>query len=130
MALLHASARKIIVLSAILTTGCSANGIQPHADAPVQTAKENLMSTVDLKTLDTLVADATSAQKSAEFETANSLLDDAVALIGDRYLRPNMIDDTGMKLALAKAEAKKGNLETAVALKKSVVESRRAILTR
>ena len=59
------------------------------------------------------------------YRTAIVMLDKALVLIGDDYAHNQLIDDdTGMKAALAKAEARRGHLRIAAGLKRNVVGSR------
>ncbi|AZS49447.1 hypothetical protein DM558_01035 [Entomomonas moraniae] len=59
-----------------------------------------------------------------EFKKAISLFDDGIKKIGNQYYSTDIQDDTGMKLILANAEEKKGNLERAAYLKRNVLEAR------
>jgi Flp pilus assembly protein TadD len=124
----------VFALLAVLVSGCNANGKPNHnantTDGTVQTANANMVSAADAEKLETLVAAASNEEKRGNFEKANSLLDNALSLIGDSYIRPDVLDDTGLKLALAQAEIQNGDFEKAVALKKSVITSRRAMLAR
>ena len=70
------------------------------------------------------LAEANRAQSANELEQAGAFLDKAIAALGSDYASPKTIDDTGMKLTLANAEARSGKLAVAVTLKKRVLESR------
>lgn len=70
------------------------------------------------------LAEANRAQSANELERAAAFLDKAIANLGSDYVSPKVIDDTGMKLTLAGAEARSGKLAVAVTLKKRVVEAR------
>jgi hypothetical protein len=70
------------------------------------------------------LAEANRAQSANELEQAEQFLDKAIAALGSDYISPKTIDDTGMKLTLANAEARAGKLAVAVTLKKRVLESR------
>lgn len=70
------------------------------------------------------LAEANRAQSANELEQASAFLDKAIANLGTDYASPKVIDDTGMKLTLAGAEARSGKLAAAVTLKKRVVEAR------
>jgi hypothetical protein len=70
------------------------------------------------------LAEANRAQAANEFERASAFLDKAIANLGSDYVSPKVIDDTGMKLTLAAAEVRSGNLAAAVTLKKRVLEAR------
>lgn len=56
--------------------------------------------------------------------TANALLKRGLDALGDRYLSPDTIDDTGTKLVLADAEERRGALSGAVRLRRAVLASR------
>jgi hypothetical protein len=70
------------------------------------------------------LAEANRAQSANELEQAEQFLDKALAALGGDYLSPKVIDDTGMKLTLANAEARNGKHAVAVTLKKRVLEAR------
>lgn len=70
------------------------------------------------------LAEANRAQSANELEQASAFLDKAIANLGTDYASPKFIDDTGMKLTLANAEARSGKLAAAVTIKKRVVEAR------
>ena len=70
------------------------------------------------------LAEANRAQSANQLEQAEQFLDKAIAALGSDYVSPKTIDDTGMKLTLANAEARSGKRAAAVTLKKRVLESR------
>jgi hypothetical protein len=70
------------------------------------------------------LAEANRAQSANALEQAEQFLDKAIAALGSDYLSPKTIDDTGMKLTLANAEARAGKRAVAVAIKKRVLEAR------
>ena len=70
------------------------------------------------------LAEANRAQSANDLEQASAFLDKAIANLGSDYASPKVIDDTGMKLTLAGAEARSGKLAAAVTIKKRVVEAR------
>jgi hypothetical protein len=70
------------------------------------------------------LAEANRAQSANQLEQAGAFLDKAIANLGSDYVSPKTIDDTGMKLTLANAEARAGKLAVAVTLKKRVLEAR------
>ncbi len=59
-----------------------------------------------------------------EFQKAIILIDEKIKQISNQYYSADIQDDTEMKLILANAEEKKGNLERAAYLKRNVLESR------
>lgn len=67
------------------------------------------------------------ALAAGEVDEALALFDRALAELGDGYRRAGVVDDTGMKLTLAEAEARRGNARTAANLKKAVLEARLAL---
>lgn len=70
------------------------------------------------------VTRANQAYDAGRFEEASGLYDQAIAAVGGSYARAGVIDDTGQKLAIAKAQAGKGEWRSAASLKKSVIEAR------
>jgi hypothetical protein len=70
------------------------------------------------------LAEANRAQLANELEQANAFLDKAIANLGSDYASPKVIDDTGVKLTLANAEAGSGKLAAAATLKTRVLEAR------
>jgi hypothetical protein len=70
------------------------------------------------------LAEANRAQSANQLEQAEAFLDKAIAALGGDYISSKTIDDTGMKLTLANAEARSGKRAVAVTLKKRVLEAR------
>lgn len=77
----------------------------------------------------TLAADGHTALDAGRFEEAAHLFDQSIAAIGTTYQKPGVIDDTGMKLTLSEAEARKANWPVAANLKAKVAEARLAFLS-
>lgn len=65
-----------------------------------------------------------SALSQNDFANASRLFDQALQILGGDSLQSNMIDDTGMKLVLAKSEEAKGAVEVAANIKSRVLSSR------
>lgn len=76
------------------------------------------------KEVETLLNTAEQALERQEWPLANVLLKRGLDTLGDRYTASNTIDDSGMKLVLADAEEKKGNLQTSAQIRQSVLASR------
>jgi hypothetical protein len=70
------------------------------------------------------LAEVNLAITAQDFDRANPLVDKGLADLGDDYRTAKVIDDTGMKLTLAAAEARKGQIATAVNIKARVLQSR------
>lgn len=67
-----------------------------------------------------------SALGRGDFKLASSLFDEGIERLASTYLYDRLIDDTGMKLVLAKSEERRGALENAANIKNRVLESRLA----
>lgn len=76
------------------------------------------------KEVETLLNTAEQALERQEWPLANVLLKRGLDTLGDRYTTSNTIDDSGMKLVLADAEERKGNLQTSAQIRQSVLASR------
>ena len=59
-----------------------------------------------------------------KWKDANDSLQKGIELLGDQYLSKDIIDDTGMKLIIANAAARKGDWEAAAAVKEKILSSR------
>lgn len=73
------------------------------------------------------LAEARLAAGAEEFHRALDLLDAGLAALGPHYQRSGLIDDTGLKLALAAAERKNGDPHAAYAIVEQVLEDRIAV---
>jgi hypothetical protein len=62
--------------------------------------------------------------QGAEFAAANTVLLMALNELGDRHVDPTAIDDTGMRLAAAVAQEQQGSLQTAVTIRRRILEAR------
>ena len=76
------------------------------------------------KEVETLLNTVEQALERQEWPLANVLLKRGLDSLSDRYTASNSIDDSGMKLVLADAEEKKGNLQTSAQIRHSVLASR------
>ena len=74
------------------------------------------------------LAAASSAIENRKFAEANSLLRDALRKLGDGYLSPGTVDDSGMSLVLADSEQQKGREDIAANLRRNVLATRLALL--
>lgn len=61
-----------------------------------------------------------------EFVNALHFLDQGLESLGDIYLHNGLLDDSGMKLVLARSKESQGDLETAAHIMRRVLESRLA----
>lgn len=59
---------------------------------------------------------------------AIKLFDRGIEQIGDRYLSPNLSDDTGLKLMLSESVQQEGHLSQAAHLRRGVLSSRLSVL--
>jgi hypothetical protein len=64
------------------------------------------------------------------WEAANKLIKQALAEVGDRYVRSDTIDETGMKLIAADSQEKEGRLDNAVRVRRKMLASRLEMLGR
>jgi len=59
------------------------------------------------------------------WESANGLVKQALAELGDRYSSPSLRDDSGMSLVIAEVQEKKeGKLDSAVHLRRDILAER------
>lgn len=70
------------------------------------------------------ITDAESALVRGDNVRASELFDLTISTLGDRYSTPDVVDDTSMKLALAKSQQKTGHTDISIQLKKSVAQAR------
>lgn len=61
---------------------------------------------------------------SSKYAEANDVLDTGLSTLGSTYRSQAVLDDTSQKLALAGDEARHGRLQTAVNIKRGVLEAR------
>lgn len=80
------------------------------------------------KEVEAILKAAEQAIEKQEWPPANALLKQGLDVLGDRYISNNTIDDSGMKLVLAVADEKKGALQTAAHIRRSVLASRLSLL--
>lgn len=71
---------------------------------------------------------ADKAMESQNWVLANAELKRGLAVMGSRYVSPNVIDDSGMKLVLAGVEEQKGNVAKAVAIRRRILGERLELL--
>ncbi|SFS10071.1 hypothetical protein [Sphingomonas jatrophae] len=74
-------------------------------------------------------AAADSAGARGDRKVENARLDEALGALGSSYATPAMIDDTGMRLILARQAAGKGRLAQAATLKRRVLDERLQLCT-
>lgn len=119
-----------LILNSLVIVALMAGGMLSVADARHRTVqlhkprKSNAMESIEA--METKAKAANVAMDAGRVDDANILFDAVLKAMGDRYRNPQTVDDTGMKLTLAKTEAAKGNMAAAAALKKSVVAARLA----
>jgi hypothetical protein len=114
------------VLASFVLSGCwvAVTG-QPIVD---EKGKNMTTQKSQAEQADAALKQAENAVARENWLEANRLLKDGLQAVGDQYVSPNTLDDTGMKLALASAEEKKGNLETAAHLRLGVLKVRLSML--
>jgi hypothetical protein len=66
----------------------------------------------------------TTAYAKESYETAITHCKQGIAILGNKYVEPNTIDDSGMKLEVAKIEEEKQNHKMAAGIYCRVLESR------
>jgi hypothetical protein len=119
-----------LILNSLVAVAVTAGAVpfiaeaRHHAGKPHKPRKVKPMESIEA--IETKAKAANAALDAGRAGDANALFDTALDAMGDRYRNPSTVDDTGMKLTLAKTEAAKGNMAVAAALKKSVVASRLA----
>jgi hypothetical protein len=67
-------------------------------------------------------ADAAIARQ--DWSGANRLLRVGLETLGERYVSPTVIDETGMKLVAADAEERAGRLDNAVSMRRRILQTR------
>jgi hypothetical protein len=73
------------------------------------------------------LAEARLAAGAEDFHRALDLLDAGLAALGPHYQRSGLIDDTGLKLALAATERRSGDPHAAYSIVERVLEDRIAV---
>lgn len=114
--------RLAVFASVLIAVGAAPASAMPGHHHHGQGAKNPMKAKYDA--VRRTLAEANRAQSANELEQAGAFLDKAIANLGSDYASPKVIDDTGMKLTLANAEARAGKLAAAVTLKKRVLEAR------
>ena len=71
---------------------------------------------------------AEQAMESQNWILANAELKRGLEVMGSRYVSPNVIDDSGMKLVLARVEEQKGDVAKAVAIRRRILGERLELL--
>ena len=77
--------------------------------------------TVQLKKADAEIA-------AQNWETANELIKQALTELDDRYVRSDVIDDSGMKLIAANIQEREGKLDNAVRSRRRTLAGRLELL--
>lgn len=70
------------------------------------------------------LAEARAAASAGDLERALDLVADGLAALGPHYQRAGLIDDSGLKLTLAAAQRRRGDLAGAFAAMEAVLEDR------
>jgi hypothetical protein len=73
--------------------------------------------------------DADAAIGRQDWANANRLLLDGLKTLGDRYVSPTVIDETGMKLVAADSEERGGRLDNAAAMRRRILQTRLELWT-
>lgn len=98
-------------------------------DVAMQSDEHPMSNSQELtQRIESLLQAADQAIQRTELKAANDLLKQALEELGDRYARPDTIDESGMRLVLAAAEEKKGELSKAANLRRGVLTRRLAAL--
>jgi hypothetical protein len=64
------------------------------------------------------------ALSKGEFEIADGLAGTVIHEIGERYIDPAALDDTGLKLSLADAQRSRGNIQASAKIRVSMAQNR------
>jgi len=75
-----------------------------------------------------LLQAATAAEAAGDRATAMKRLQEGIDAIGDAYVSEDTLDETDMRLLASADQERKGNLEGAYRLRRSVLENRLALL--
>jgi hypothetical protein len=78
----------------------------------------------DYQRVKEILFNANTVLSENKYANANKLFEKGIDILGDLYLSPNLLDDSGMKNTLADIEEKKGNIQQAANIRKKVLESR------
>jgi hypothetical protein len=107
----HQNRFVILGVALVILSSCAANS--SSVQQPVVAERGSAM---DLKMVRQHVDAASIANDQRRFADSIAQSRAAIKAMGDTYRSANQIDDTGMKLTLAEAEAAKGNMETAAVM--------------
>ncbi len=121
----HSAVLTLIATLVLLLSSCSMPS--PGSEATMAEATVMNASETDAKTT-TLLAAAEVEIQNRNWLAANQLLKQGLAALGNSYLTPEMIDETGTKLLLADIEERKGSLETAALIRRRILGDRLSLL--
>lgn len=102
--------------------GCIAqtNAISSFPEpATIMTNKQPLINDVNK-----FIADAKLEMNQGHWEQANLYLKNGLLILGDPHFNPNVIDDSGMNLAIADGFEREGNFENSARTRLPVLEDR------
>lgn len=88
---------------------------------------ETHMTTTTIDAAQTEITNATRFIADRDWVAANVCLRRGLAALGDDYVPPGVIDETGTRLVLADGKEREGDLQTAVTLRRRVLENRIAL---
>jgi hypothetical protein len=97
------------------------------ADSPPRPGRD-MEDRLCLMVIDAQLTKADAEIAAQNWETANKLLKQALAELGDRYVCPDVIDDTGMKLMAADLQEKEGKLDNAAHVRRRMLADRLEML--
>lgn len=102
---------------------CGLVGCTPLLRAEQVTPSQCMSNSIYLNVV-ALHEQGRTALSIGQFKEAMRAFERGIELLGDKYVDENLIDDSGMKLTVAKIEEEKGNLEVSANIKYRVLTSR------
>jgi hypothetical protein len=125
-----ASIHKVFLTALLLASSCACQPVQGVPPTPPQERKT--MNLNEYKRLEQEITrsleEASVTMKEEQWTDANTLLKAALAKLGENYLVPNIIDETGMKLVLADTQEHQNAVEMAAHIRHKMLTSRLALL--
>lgn len=107
-----------LALAVLVLSACAGPGGE---SVPKASAATNM----DLsQMIEGILQQADQAIQAQQSEKAHALLQHGLSRLGSHYVMPNLLDESGLKLQLASAEALRGNQAVAANLRRRVLESR------
>jgi septal ring factor EnvC (AmiA/AmiB activator) len=122
--------RRIFLTAALMSCLCVcqlAQSVEPPSPQPTKAMDLNRYEQLEKQTSSRLEK-ANIAIKKRQWINANIALKSALLKLGDHYFIAGIIDETGMKLALADTEERKHAIDTAAHIRQKILALRLAIL--